>query len=137
LKIAESIFGKYGDIPFVHWAAYERTNITKYIKRFGDDKGIAARVLQNLIDLYPVTKQSVVLPITSFSLKVIEQYVGYVRKQDEFGGQWSMATFIEATETADQERRQKLMQAILDYNREDLQAMWAVFRWLRARADAN
>lgn len=137
LKIAESIFGKYGDIPFVHWAAYERTNINKYIKRFGDQKGIATRVLQNLIDLFAVAKQSVILPVTSFSLKVIEQHVGYMRKQDEFGGQWSMATFIEATETADEEQRKKLMQAILDYNKEDLEAMWAVFQWLRAKSDAN
>jgi predicted RecB family nuclease len=137
LKIAGSIFAKYGDIPFVHWAAYERTNINKYIKRFGDEKGIAARVLQNLIDLYTVTKQSAILPVASFSLKVIEQHVGYERKQAEFGGQWSMATFIEATETADQEQRQKLMQAILDYNKEDLEAMWAVFQWLRVKSDAS
>jgi len=44
-----------------------------------------------------------------------------------------MAKFIEATETCDNERRRELMNAILDYNREDLEATWAVFAWLRSK----
>jgi predicted RecB family nuclease len=43
-----------------------------------------------------------------------------------------MATFIEATETSDMAKRQELMDNILHYNREDLEAMWAVFKWLRS-----
>jgi predicted RecB family nuclease len=80
------IFDEYGDLPFVHWSAYEKTNINKYIRRHGDPDGITAQVLSNLLDLYPMAKESVILPVPSYGLKTIEQYVGFKRTQDEFGG---------------------------------------------------
>ena len=89
---------------------------------------MAARVEANLLDLLRVTQDSIVLPLPSYSLKVVEQYVGYKRKMAEYGGQWAMATFIEATETNDEQERQKLMAQILAYNQEDLEATWAVIR---------
>ena len=133
LQNAKRIFERYGDIPWVHWHTYENTYLTKYIQRYGDVDGVAARVVANLLDLFTITKESVILPVPSFSLKVIEQHVGYKRKQDEFGGLWAMAKFIEATETSDEERRKQLMEEILAYNKEDLEATWAVFEWLRSK----
>jgi predicted RecB family nuclease len=130
LQIAKRIFENVGDIPFVHWAAYEKTYISKYSKRYGDPDGIAARVLTNLIDLFTITKASIALPVPSFSLKVIEEYLGYKQTQEEYGGAWAMAKFIEATETSDLERRNVIMNEILKYNQEDLEAMYMVFTWL-------
>ena len=45
-----------------------------------------------------------------------------------------MATFIEATETSDEGKRKDLMDKIVAYNKEDLEATWAVFRWLKGKA---
>jgi predicted RecB family nuclease len=133
LQNCESVFGQYGDIRFVHWSAYEKTNINKYIQLHGDPNGTAARVLSNLLDLFPIAKESVILPVPSYGLKTIEQYVGFKRTQEEYGGTWSMATFIEATETQDEEKRNELMGEILLYNEEDLRATWAVMEWLRGK----
>ena len=133
LDAANAIFAQYGDIPFVHWAIYERTHIKQYIDRYGDPCGVAERVLRNLLDLLPVTKNSIVLPLPSYSLKVVEEYVGYKRTQDEYGGSWAMAKFILATETEDSAERISLMAEILKYNEEDLAATWAVFEWLRSK----
>jgi predicted RecB family nuclease len=44
-----------------------------------------------------------------------------------------MATFIAATETSDEEKRKELMGKIVAYNKEDLEATWAVFQWLRGK----
>jgi predicted RecB family nuclease len=71
------------------------------------------------------------LPLPSYGLKVVEEYVGFKRTQDEYGGAWSMAQYIEATETEDEDARQKVMDTILKYNEEDLAATWAVLVWLR------
>lgn len=97
----------------------------------GDPNGIAAAVLANLFDLLPATQDSVMLPLPSYSLKVVEEYVGFERTQDEYGGAWSMAQYIEATETDDEATRQKLMNDILKYNEVDLAATWAVLSWVR------
>ena len=44
-----------------------------------------------------------------------------------------MAKYIEATETGDEDVREKVMNTILDYNREDLEATWAVLTWLKSK----
>lgn len=131
LRIAGRIFDEYEDIPFVHWANYEKTKIKTYVERYGDIDGIAVKVLSNLCDLLAITKESVVFPLPSYSLKVIEQYVGFKRTQDEYGGDWSIAKYIEAVETEDEEKRREIMNQIIKYNEEDLQATWAVFEWLK------
>jgi predicted RecB family nuclease len=120
LTRATEIFGAFGDIPFVHCHHYEATLINVYLRRFGDETGRAARVQKNLVNLLPITETSMVLPLPSYSLKVVEKYVGFKRTQDEYGGNWSMAKYIEATETEDDALRAEVMDAIKTYNREGL-----------------
>lgn len=133
LSNASRIFDSYGDVPFVHWAPYERTKLGLYVDRYGDVDGLAVRVRNNLVDLLPIVRNSIVLPLPSLSLKVVEKYVGFRRQLPDTGGEWAMATFIEATETDDAERRDSLMKEILRYNQEDLEATWAVLRWVQAK----
>ena len=134
LMKANSIYEKYGDIPFVHWHRYEKDNIRKYIRRFGDYDGVAERTLSNLLDLLPITRESIALPLPSYSLKVVEEYIGFERTQDEYGGQWAMARYIEAIEMEDEKERTEIMDEILTYNKEDLEATWAVLQWLKSKA---
>jgi predicted RecB family nuclease len=133
LIIGRSILDQYGDIPFVHWHHYERVHLDMYIERYGDPDGIAARIRSNLLDLLPITKKAIALPLPSYSLKVVEEYIGFKRKQEEYGGQWAMAQYIEAIETEDEKKRSEIINRILEYNREDLEATWAVLIWLKAK----
>lgn len=134
LQTSEAIFAEYGDIPFVHWHHYERVKIDLYTKRYGDPNGTAARVKANLLDLLPATQKSIALPLPSYSLKVVEKHIGFKRTQDEYGGDWAMAKYVEATEREDPVERDKAIEQILTYNREDLEATWAVLQWLRSKA---
>jgi predicted RecB family nuclease len=131
LAEAAAILAEHGDIPFVHWASYERTKIDLYRDRYGDRGGVAVRVKRNLLDLLPIAYESVALPLSSYGLKEIERLAGFERRLEEFGGEWSIARYIEATETADRAARAAIMEEILAYNREDLAATWAVMGWLR------
>jgi predicted RecB family nuclease len=130
LNEAKAILREYGDIPFVHWFRYEKGNLKKYIDRFGDPEGVASRVDANLCDLLERTKECVVLPTYSYSIKQVEGPAGYSRKLEEYGGRWSMAQYIKAVETKDEKLRKETMDKILAYNREDLEATWAVQQWL-------
>jgi predicted RecB family nuclease len=133
LENAKNVFDQYGDIPFIHWHHYERVKIDLYLERYGDRNGIAERVKGNLIDLLPITQRSIALPLPSYSLKVVEKYVGYKRTLNEVAGDWAMAKYIEAVETQDPGVRDDLMAQILEYNREDLEATWAVLKWLKTK----
>lgn len=133
LRNAGSIFIDHGDIPFVHYTSYEKTKVSTYIRRYGDIDGIAGRVLRNLFDLFKPVKESLILPESSYSLKVIEKRAGFTRTMTEFGGDWSIAQYIRAVETQDDTLRQQIIADILKYNEEDLKATWAVLQWLRKK----
>lgn len=135
--LAGEIFDAYGDVPFVHWANYERTHLRQYLNRYGDDTGNTERVERNLLDLLLITRNALPLPLPSFSLKGIEEYVGFDRTMDEYGGEWAMATFIESVETAHSDRQAEFLDEILRYNEEDLAATWAVYQWLSAKAETQ
>jgi len=131
LSNACRILDTYGNIPFVHWHHYERVKLDLYVERYGDPDGIASRVRANLFDLLPATQKAVALPLSSYSLKVVERYIGFERSQSEYGGDWAMARYIEATEVSDERLRDTMLSDIIEYNREDLAATWAVLCWLQ------
>ena len=132
LEVASAIFAQYGDIPFVHWAEYEKTKLKSYLVKFGDTGGVAARVLHNCFDLLTAVRDSLALPVPSYSLKVIEKLSGFRRTMKEYGGDWSIGRYIRAGEKDDEGERARIMEEILRYNEEDLQATWAVFKWAEA-----
>ena len=68
-----------------------------------------------------VTRDSVVLPLPSFSLKVVEDYVGFERKEAEYGGAWAMAIH-RGNGNQRRGKAKELMDKILAYNKEDLEA---------------
>jgi len=94
-------------------------------------------VLDALVDLLPVTRNSIALPIPSYSLKVVEKYVGFRRALLEANGEWAMARYIEATEMNDPAEQADVLDQIKAYNQEDLDATGAVLEWLRDQPRAR
>jgi len=115
LELARRIFNDHGDIPFVHWAAYERSKLELYLERYGDRDEIAARVRTNLLDLLRVMSKSVCLPLPTRSLKEVEKFVGF-KRQLPGKGDWAVAQYLRAAETGDRAP----VHEILAYNEEDL-----------------
>ena len=76
LSECAAIFAEYGSIPVVHWHSHEKTQLTKYIAKCGDDSSVARRVLEDLHDLRPVLENAFVLPTSSYGLKLIERFAG-------------------------------------------------------------
>jgi predicted RecB family nuclease len=134
LRIAAEISRRYGRVPFVHWADSEKVKIATYIERYGDTTGVARRVLADCIDLLKAVRDSFALPVPSYGLKVLERLSGFRRTMTEYGGDWSMARYIRASQSADDTERSRIMGEIARYNEEDLQAMAAVLSWARGLA---
>lgn len=132
--MARRLFSDYGpDLPFVHWSGYEKGKLEAYIERYGDPDGVGRGVLNNSRDLLRILKDTVVLPLPSYSLKVVDEYVGYRRRLPDANGVWSMAKYVEATEAPDPAARAAILGEILSYNEEDLDATWAEMEWLKAQ----
>ena len=149
LAIAGRLLSEAPDLKFIHWGSYERTAIERYRNLFGGDR-VADTVLANLVDLLPVMRASMVLPVPSYGLKSVEKLAGFQRKLAGYQGSLAMARYIEACETDDgasgtsvvgaglapaPSRRDEIMREILAYNGEDLDATRAVMEWLRNLRD--
>jgi predicted RecB family nuclease len=137
LANCQAVFELHGDLPILHWGSYEKTKINQYLARYGDLKGIALRIRENLVDLLPMTQRSFALPDPSYTLKLVELRAGYKRTMDEFGGSWAIVNYALAVESKDEVIRKEVMDQIVKYNREDLEATWAVFEWLRSITPMN
>lgn len=133
LKNSKTIFNDYGDIPFIHWHHYETTKVKSYVDRYGDRDGIAQRVLDHCVDLLRITRDALVLPEYSYSLKVVEKRAGFERTMTDYGGDWSIVQYIRAIETKDVTLKNQIMDQIMRYNEEDLSATWAVLQWLKTK----
>jgi predicted RecB family nuclease len=134
LSLCEEILDHDGDVPFVHWASYEKNKISLYVERYGDRRRIAERVRAACFDLMTAVLEAFALPVPSYSLKVIEGLAGFRRSMEEYGGDWSIAQYIRASESADESFRRAALDTIMRYNEEDLRATWAVLQWARAKA---
>ena len=77
-----------------------------------------------------MTQRSFALPDPSYTLKLVELRAGYKRAMDEFGGNWAIVNYALALKSDDEAIRKDVMDQIVKYNREDLEATWAVFEWL-------
>ena len=131
LANCRAVFERHGDIPFLHWASYEKARINEYVERHSDLDGTASRVLGCLTDLYTLTVRAFALPVPSYSLKAVEGLAGYERSMEDYGGDWSIVQYMKAQASDDPSERQAIIDEIVLYNREDLEATWAVFEWLR------
>jgi predicted RecB family nuclease len=136
LDNCQAVFATHGDLPILHWGSYEKTKINQYLDRYGDKQGIALRIRESLVDLLPMTQRSFALPDPSYTLKLVELRAGYKRTMDEFGGNWAIVNYALAVESEDAALRKEVMDQIVKYNREDLEATWAVFEWLRSLTTA-
>ncbi len=118
-----ALFAALGpELPFVHWANYERTKLNLYLERYGDRDGVGERVLANLLDLLAVTRDASRVPLSSYSLKRVETLTGYRR---------SLAESVASGRCRATSRRPRpptgpsaamIIDEILAYNREDLEA---------------
>lgn len=129
LANAARAMDEHPGVRFVHWHVYEKRHVSLYIKRYGDPEGVGQRVLDSLLDLHRVVKDSWALPLPSYSLKVVEGFVGFEREITDYNGTQSIVDYIEAIESGDDTRREELLARIEQYNEEDLDATWAVMKW--------
>ena len=142
LRTAAALLAKRPTLRFVHWGTYETAALDRYVERHGDffpplpageggGEGVAAHIRERCLDLHRLFKTSVALPVESYGLKAIGRYLGFVRKLPDYQGGLAIARYIQAVETEDAALRAQILDEILAYNEEDLDATRAAMEWLR------
>jgi uncharacterized protein len=112
--------------PIVHYGNYERLTLSKLAERHGGTDEMDA-LQARMIDLEKTLKDSVVLPLSSYSLKAVAPWMGFAWTGEVEGGQDSVLEYLDWLEDGDRSH----LDHILHYNEEDCRATRVVLDWLR------
>lgn len=114
------------DFTIYYYTSYEKTSMKKLFERHGGDEDTLNEIRENMIDLYPIVRNSVVLPLYSYSLKPIAKYLGHSWSSTKAGGAQSIYWYSVWLETGDK----KILDTIIEYNKEDCIATRVLKDWL-------
>ena len=92
------------------------------------DKAALEHFKNQMVDLHPIVKKSVVLPARGYGLKKIAPFVGLKYSAENAGGAQSIVWFQKYQEDPS---NTAVMQTLLTYNKEDCLNMKYLEEWLR------
>jgi len=118
-------------ITVYHYAPYENQRLNQLAKRYGseDHEGLM-KFMNAFIDVKDLISAQAVFPLYFYSLKSIAKFLGFSWKGDVRGGGESIFAFDKWLATGDH----ALLESIIAYNTEDVQATAFLLDWLRTYA---
>ncbi len=114
-----------GDYVVYHYGTYETARLDLLAARYGGSPALDA-FRAAMVDLNETVKESLVFPLYFYGLKDIGGYIGFERSKQISGGGESVAFYEDWLAKGD---RRKL-DAVLDYNRDDVVATRCLKDWL-------
>nr|WP_319511404.1 TM0106 family RecB-like putative nuclease [uncultured Draconibacterium sp.] len=126
---------KYPDFHIYHYAPYEPSAVKRLASRTASyeeevDKLLRAEIF---IDLYSVTKESLIAGVESYSLKNIEQFTGYERKANLHLASDARRRMSVALDFKDFSSMNPIDFDLIElYNMDDCVATYELHEWLEA-----
>lgn len=114
-----------------HYANYEITRLEVLARRYETERNPdLVRFRNSMVDLKEIVREHVVFPLHFYSLKAIAKFLGFKWEGDVQGGGQSVFAYEKWLKTQDR----SILDAIVQYNREDVQATAHLLDWLRTYA---
>ena len=117
---------KWDDFVIYHYAYYEKEVFRRLSNAYGVSPALEAKFRDHAFDLHLAVVGSVVLPLYFYGLKDIAKYLGFKWTSEDAGGAESVVWYNEWLKTGDQ----KIMDKIIQYNKDDVLATMYVKEWL-------
>lgn len=119
------------DMHIYHYSPYEPSALKRLMSRYGTREDEVDRLLraQVFVDLYRVVKQSLRISEESYSIKRMEVFYDFERKDDITEAGSSMVEYEHWRDTGDD----SILEAILIYNEADCRSLVGLRDWLEER----
>jgi predicted RecB family nuclease len=116
----------YPDLPVITWSG-KSAEIPQIVKLGETVKRpvIAETFIRRHVDLCHLARQSVRLPISSYRLGKVANYIGFQFTSEISGGFEATSLYYEYL-SAKRADKARIRRALLEYNRDDLDALVAV-----------
>ena len=116
----------YPYAPIFHFSAYEVDTIKRLSRLYGTPKIQTKALVSRCVDLHHWVTQSVILPVESYSLKSLANWLGFQWRESTASGDQSVCWYDNWLNTRDR----SLLNAILSYNEDDCYATYYLKDWL-------
>jgi predicted RecB family nuclease len=122
------LFERYPDAPIFHFCAYEVQTVSRLARLYGAPNGFVQSLQPRFFDLHEWVTRTVVLPIESYTLKLIARWLGFEWRNSAANGAQAICWYSEWLETGNED----ILNDIVLYNEDDCQATYHVKDWLTA-----
>jgi predicted RecB family nuclease len=116
------------DFQVYYYTSYEKTVLTSLSGRYAFDPALFERFFQNSTDLYAIVDKCTEWPSHSYSIKAISKLLGFEYSERDPGGLKAALWYLEYVSAPAGNRA--LKEKIIQYNREDCEAMIVLKDWL-------
>ncbi|VEP13505.1 conserved hypothetical protein [Hyella patelloides LEGE 07179] len=116
----------YPHAPIFHFSAYEVDTIKRLARLYGTPKIPTKALVSRCVDLHYWVTKSVILPVESYSLKSLANWLGFEWREETASGDQSVCWYDNWLTTQDR----SLLEAILNYNEDDCYATYYLKDWL-------
>jgi len=130
-------FWKYlsglSDYHMYHYSSYEKTELKKLAEKYPCDKKLLERFFENSTDLYRQVDRHTEWPSHSYSIKWVSKFLGFSYSDAEPGGLKAARWYMDYVQ--DPIANAPLKEKILQYNKEDCEAMIVLKDWFLEKSD--
>ncbi|MFH0777925.1 MAG: TM0106 family RecB-like putative nuclease [Candidatus Eisenbacteria bacterium] len=116
------------DYHVYHYASYERTVLTKLAERFECSPQLLEEFFGKSTDLFRVVEKHTDWPSHSYSIKLVSRCLGFGYSDADPGGLKAAKWYADYVQSP--EENAPLKEKILQYNKEDCEAMIVLKDWL-------
>lgn len=122
---------RFGDLHVYHYGGYETGALKRLMSRYATREDAMDVLLRHqvFVDLLQVVRQGLVASVESYSIKEMERFYGFVRKQDLTESIRARARMDAALDSGGRAEPADL-EVIRHYNREDCLSTLALHGWL-------
>ena len=117
---------QYPDAPVFHFSGYEVDTIKRLARLYGTSRVPTKALLSRCVDIHKWVTRSVVLPVESYSLKSLANWLGFQWREETASGDQSVCWYDRWLET----KERSLLDAIVSYNEDDCYATYYLKDWL-------
>lgn len=120
------LVNSYPNAPIFHFSEYEIDTMKRLAKLYGTPKPQIKSLLSRCVDLHYSITRSVILPVESYSLKSLANWIGFHWRDRGASGDQCVCWYDRWIETKDR----SFIDAILRYNEDDCRATFYLKEWL-------
>jgi predicted RecB family nuclease len=116
----------YDRAPIFHFSEYEIDTIQRLTGLYGTSWTLTSSILSRCVDLHSLVTNSVALPVESYSLKSLANWLGFQWRDRTASGEQSVCWYDFWLQTGDR----SWLDSILCYNEDDCRATFRLKEWL-------